>query len=288
MNPHAKASRGFTLIELLVVIAIIGVLIALLLPAVQSAREAARRSQCLNNLMQLGIALNSYESSHETFPPGVVNPSGPIVDLPKGYHFGWIAQLLPYIEQKNIYNNLNFRVGVYDDANSTARVVQIHTLICPSSPFRGGGPGSPSTTSYAGNHHDVEAPIDADNHGVLFLNSRIRFDDISDGSSMTLFVGEKVESTDLGWASGTAGTLRNTGHLINGPSGTPVPPAVATGLPAPNNGLSVGGYSSKHPGGANGLMCDGSVKFLKSTLALSILQRLGHRADGAMISGEEY
>ena len=89
-------SSGFTLIELLVVIAIIAVLIALLLPAVQAAREAARRAQCVNNLMQLGIAMQNYESSHEMLPPGVVNLTGPILDQPKGYHFGWLVQILPY------------------------------------------------------------------------------------------------------------------------------------------------------------------------------------------------
>src|SRR6476646_404760 len=94
----SREPRGFTLIELLVVIAIISVLIALLLPAVQSAREAARRSQCVNNLMQLGIALQSYESAHEVLPPGVVNETGPVLDQPKGYGFGWMVQILPYYE----------------------------------------------------------------------------------------------------------------------------------------------------------------------------------------------
>ena len=90
--------HGFTLIELLVVISIIAVLISLLLPAVQSAREAARRAQCLNNLMQLAIALQNYESSHEMFPPGVVSETGPVLDQPTGYHFGWLVRILPYCE----------------------------------------------------------------------------------------------------------------------------------------------------------------------------------------------
>ena len=95
-----RRRERFTLIELLVVIAIISVLIALLLPAVQAAREAARRAQCCNNLMQLGIALQNYESSHELLPPGVVNDTGPMLDQPKGYHFGWLTQILPFCEQR--------------------------------------------------------------------------------------------------------------------------------------------------------------------------------------------
>ena len=91
------------------VIAIIAVLIALLLPAVQSAREAARRAQCCNNLMQIGLALQNYESAHEVLPPGVVNLTGPVLDQPKGYGFGWMTQILPYIEMRNVYNHFNLK-----------------------------------------------------------------------------------------------------------------------------------------------------------------------------------
>ena len=113
-RPAAGRSRGFTLIELLVVIAIISVLVALLLPAVQAAREAARRAQCVNNLMQLAIALQNYESSHEMFPPGVVSETGPVLDQPKGYHFGWLVRVLPYCEMGNTFNHFNLAVSVYD------------------------------------------------------------------------------------------------------------------------------------------------------------------------------
>src|SRR5689334_2532117 len=227
---HRRA--GFTLIELLVVIAIIGVLIALLLPAVQAAREAARRTQCANNLMQLSIALQNYQSAHEVLPPGVVDVAGPIRNVGKGYHFGWVPQVLPYIEEGNVQNHLNFKVGVYHPANDTARAVQIRTLMCPSDPgsFSSGGPpagtalpggmpaaGPPTGSSYAGCYHDIEAPINTNNAGVLFLNSRIRDEDVKDGLSNTIFLGEHVaDSNSLGWASGTSSTLRNTGTTPGG------------------------------------------------------------------------
>ena len=170
MNPR----RAFTLIELLVVVAIIAVLIALLLPAVQSAREQARRAQCVNNLLQLGIAMGNYASTHSVLPPGVVNDNGPIANFPKGYHHGWAVQILPFIGQNNIYRRINLNDSIYAASNTTARDVPIATFLCPSE-------WSPGRSSYAGCHHDVEAPIAVDNHGVLYLNSHVRHDDIEDG-----------------------------------------------------------------------------------------------------------
>src|SRR5688572_33061782 len=98
---------GFTLVELLVVIAIIGVLVALLLPAVQAAREAARRSSCMNNLSQLNLAIHQYEMAHGAYPPGTVAAAGPISNTATGYHHSWTVQILPYIEQQNAYNALD-------------------------------------------------------------------------------------------------------------------------------------------------------------------------------------
>ena len=98
LNEHKRTQRRFTLIELLVVIAIIAILIALLLPAVQQAREAARRTQCRNNLMQVLIGLHNYEIAHEVLPPGCVNPEGPIRNESKGYHVSWIVHILPFLE----------------------------------------------------------------------------------------------------------------------------------------------------------------------------------------------
>jgi len=171
-------------------------------------------------------------------------------------------------------------------------------------------------------HHDVEAPIDADNHGVFFLNSRLRVRDITDGTSHTLFAGEKLsEPDDLGWMSGTRATLRNTGTALNTglpplpvwnapasdskensdetaaaatggdaqqtPSaGAEQPAVVAQPKPAQAAGvdptLVVGGFISRHPGGVNFAFGDGSVRFIPDTISMGVLQQLGNRADGKL------
>jgi prepilin-type N-terminal cleavage/methylation domain-containing protein/prepilin-type processing-associated H-X9-DG protein len=297
--------RAFTLIELLVVIAIISVLIALLLPAVQAAREAARRAQCCNNLMQVGIALANYESAHEMFPPGVVNPTGPILDQPKGYHFGWLVQILPYCEMRNIYNHFNYHVGLYETQNFTNRTNLIRGFLCPSDPGPNRGPSGAAMNNYAGSHNDREAAINSNNNGVFFLNSTVRFEDITDGSSQTIFVGEKLnDGFGEGWASGTRATLRNTGMVINA-TGTksktgfatdpdedetaPAKPAGAAAGAGAGDDLSfVGSYASRHPGGGNFSFGDGSVRFLKSSIAPSVFRLLANRADGEVISSDKF
>jgi prepilin-type N-terminal cleavage/methylation domain-containing protein/prepilin-type processing-associated H-X9-DG protein len=268
---------GFTMIELLTVVVIIAVLIALLLPAVMTSRETARRLQCNNNLLQLGIAMGNYVSTHEVLPPGVVNDTGPIQSMPRGYHFGWAVQILPFIEQRNLYNQFDFRRGLYEGRNSTVQTVRLSTLYCPS-----GG------SSYAACHHDVEAPIDVDNQGVLFLNSHVAYDDITDGTAYTILLGESWGAMSLDWASGTRASLRNTGHPINAPDPTlpgPGSASIAAGaLPL----LFVGGFASQHRGGANFLFCDGSVRFLKETIDVRVYRSLGNRADGNLIDGNRF
>jgi prepilin-type N-terminal cleavage/methylation domain-containing protein/prepilin-type processing-associated H-X9-DG protein len=280
MNRSRPHSRGFTLIELLVVIAIISTLIGLLLPAVQAARSAARRTQCMHNEMQVALAMQNYESAFEAFPPGVVNATGPIHDGESGYHFSWIAQVLPYIDQKNISNGLNFQVGVYEPANRTARTMKIGVLVCPmdgDALTRTSGGFGP--TSYFGVYDSSEVPIDVNNNGVLFLNSHVRIEDILDGASNTLLFGEaRAEANLLGWASGTRSSLRNGGTAING------------GLPAPTkaNPSPVGGFSSWHPGQANFAFADGSVRYVGSKASASILGNLANRKDGEMIGAGSY
>lgn len=214
-NRTARRSTGFTLVELLVVVAIIGILVALLLPAVQAAREAARRSQCSNNLVQLILAVQHYEMAHGVYPAGTMEAKGPIVNRQRGYHHSWITQVLPYFEENAAFRSIDWKVGVYHKNNGPVRSHRIRNLICPSTPFISSG-----HSAYAAVHHDVEAPIDVNNHGVFFLNSRVRYEDVTDGSSHTIYLGEKLlEPTDLGWMSGTRATLRNMGLPVNATMG---------------------------------------------------------------------
>ena len=195
---------GFTLVELLVVIAIIGILVGMLLPAVQQVREAARRTNCLNNVAQLGLATHNYEFAREMLPPGVANvKKGPILTEEIGEHVGFLVELLPFIEQRGIARRFDKKLGTYAAANVPARNQSIGLLSCPS--FWGGGRGTLGVpyTNYGGCHHEDETQIANDNNGVLYLNSRIALADIYDGMSNTLMIGEMLPLMDsLGWASG--------------------------------------------------------------------------------------
>lgn len=223
---------GFTLVELLVVIAIISILISLLLPGIQSVRESARRAQCATNSHQLASAVHNYESVHGSLPPGVVDTVGPITSLPRGNDQGWLGTLLPYLEQQNVYRHIDRDKSVYDDVNKDVRSLTIPTFTCPSSRHLR---ADLAYSHYAGVHHDVEAPIDADNHGLFFLNSHVTQHDITDGLGYTLMIGEKRIDhplPDLGWLSGTAATLRNTGTRINMTGKNP--PGAVTPLSLPD------------------------------------------------------
>ena len=211
-----KRSRAFTLVELLVVIAIIGILVALLLPAIQASREGARRAQCMSHIGQLILAVQDYENAHEVYPMGTIDPTGPVKNVPVGHHISWIARILPQLDENVLYNKLDLSLSAYHQKNDVARQTAIVFLICPSSPDE-----EWPYSNYAACHHDAEAPIDTTNRGMFFLNSRIGRSDVIDGVSYTLFLGEKMpDSFDLGWLSGTPGTLRNVGTALNTPRGS--------------------------------------------------------------------
>lgn len=271
----SRRTRGFTLVELLVVIAIIGVFVAMMIPAVQASREAARRHLCASNLSQIVLAVHAYDNSFEMLPAGVVNPDGPIRSEPMGLHQGWMIQTLPYLDEQNVYRVIDFSKSVYDRANAPAREHWPTVFICPSEidDIRG-------AANYAGCHNDVEAPIADDNHGVLYLNSHVRREDITDGLGYTLFIAEKrADPDDLGWMSGTRATLRNTG----------LPPNhhVPLSEPAPVEARPltyVGGFASYHPGGLNTARGDGSVQFVSDQIDADLWRRLGNRSDGQLIN----
>ena len=280
-GPRPERRAGFTLVELLVVIAIIGILVGLLLPAVQAAREAARRVSCMNNLTQLGLGMHHHEIAMEYLPAGVINPDGPIRNEAVGQHVSWVVQLLPYIEQQNVFKHFDQSAGAYAEVNQEARGQSLPTMLCPSYP--GDGVLTEQNqrigiTNYAGCYHDSEAAIDSDNNGVLFLNSNLRYSEILDGSAHTILLGECIPGQDnLGWVSGTRATLRNTSGFDSTRDWTGQQSEEAASS-------EVGKFGSFHTGGALFTFADGSTRFISENIDLELFRKYGNRADGEMLN----
>jgi prepilin-type N-terminal cleavage/methylation domain-containing protein/prepilin-type processing-associated H-X9-DG protein len=273
---------AFTLIELLVVIAIIAVLIGLLLPAVQKVREAAARIQCSNNLKQMGLACHSYHDARKAFPPGY-QATGRYIDgaTDTAPGWGWGAFLLPYLEQDNVYRQLNLNQPV---PQSPGIQTALPVYLCPSDLLPAGAFAVPDAfgktvaqagpSSYAGcaggDETDTAGPTGA---GIFYRNSKTRIADVTDGTSNTLLIGERAWSNANGvWA----GAMPN-GVILRGLQ-NPNPGSGAAFYPAAtlvlahshlNNARTdtdggLDDFSSNHPGGSIFVFADGSVRFLRS------------------------
>jgi prepilin-type N-terminal cleavage/methylation domain-containing protein/prepilin-type processing-associated H-X9-DG protein len=287
---HRPRFRGFTLIELLVVIAIIAVLIALLLPAVQSAREAARRMQCANNLKQVALAAANYESTFGAYPPANLY----VLPATKYSQFGFseFVQMAQFLEQSPIYNAINFSFSWACPMNSTVGGVTVATLLCPSDPtsgaqaqITGASYGLPATvaltqgrTTYYGNGGpwnangfnvvgglSTDPSLPSHQLGVIVDQGNVTIASVTDGTSNTLMFSENGHGY-------TTNPTTNIYHFWN--DGDPEVGVFETRFP-PNGFRKYSGLPgywvannpmSFHPGGINVGFCDGSVRFLKDSI----------------------
>jgi prepilin-type N-terminal cleavage/methylation domain-containing protein/prepilin-type processing-associated H-X9-DG protein len=305
---RVRRTRGFTLVELLVVIAIIGILIALLLPAVQAAREAARRMQCTNNLKQLGLGCHNYESSFKMFPISITYNR--ITGSPAEVNGkGWIVSVLPYIEQQALYNQFvpffkgdfyGSPVGGINHADCLPLMqTQLAELMCPSDPSvqelsdvqYQWSPKKVALTSYKGClGHGImggawasinkEGSSASDCHnsakcpGIFWRHnhqSPTRIRDITDGTTHTFLIGEDVPKHNN----------HSTAFYSNGDyASCHAPLNYMPTPPDPNNWPLVMSFRSMHPGGANFCLCDGSVNFIAETIDTVIYQSLSTKAGG--------
>jgi prepilin-type processing-associated H-X9-DG protein len=214
-------------------------------------------------------------------------PKTPLKRAHHGDFTRWIVKILPYMEQRPVFQRFDQAAGAYAATNSEARSAPIQSLQCPSDPVvREPDDDNVQRSSYAGCHHDTEAPIDEDNNGLLFLNSSVRYSDVFDGSSNTILLGEAImRENSLGWASGTRATLRNTGtfeqnrYYLSDASG-------AAAEQANEGPFYVGGFGSFHAGDiANFALADGSVRAISRSIDANVFGLLGHRADGEIMKG---
>jgi len=320
MRRLSRTRRGFTLIELLVVIAIIAILIALLLPAVQQAREAARRAACKNNLKQIGVAMHNYHETYKMFPPANTFTQGRIGN--GGVEaWGWGTYLLPFLEQNNLYEQMQVDTQTLDEllqvdgpnGDELARTV-LEVYRCPSddgpeinnarrfnNDASGNGRFFAATSNYVGNHGcrwSRPRQLRRDPRGVFNVTpSPIRIRDITDGTHTTIAVGERMfQGYQAAVWVGTRnyngnGNIGNRMHLARVAGNN-------TKINSPNIGAGRQSYSSRHPGGAQFLFCDGSVRFLsenidfnprnrcatgRNAVNMGTFQRLINRMDGVPV-----
>ena len=305
--------RAFTLIELLVVIAIIAVLIALLLPAVQQAREAARRSQCKNNLKQIGIGLHNYHDTHGVLPPGTIWTTTVNTGPRTG---GYTIHILPNIDQANIYNLINFNVsGIlwFSGNNATATAASVPMLLCPSDGLGGTHAIDASQRWFKSNYPGVfsgystgdiisaTASSDSTKLAIFGMNRAARIRDITDGTSNTVMVAEYLtgatsdEYRGFAWSDQSPG---NQVYFAQTPNSTvadvcyDINPAswctndAKLNLPAVGNtsvAAQTAASRSRHTGGVHVLLSDGAARFVSNSINLAVWQSLATIRGGEVV-----
>jgi prepilin-type N-terminal cleavage/methylation domain-containing protein/prepilin-type processing-associated H-X9-DG protein len=287
-----RRDAAFTLVELLVVIAIIGVLIALLLPAIQAAREAGRRTQCLNNLKQCGLGLLSFHNEYGSFPIGNVEPPKNSI---QGGWWGFQARILPFLEQKLIFKHCNFKYSsscfdwiYYLQTRKTFLGTMIPNFLkCPDDSLQDAIYHDPTAGDYGcTNYLGIMGTTNIAGDGILLhgnSTSMVKLNKIRDGASQTLIMGERGISNDLyGWPYCGAGDAQNTGcgdNLMDTSLG------LSAGKPDGNHNYHFWSY---HPNMAHFLWADGSAGPLYYDIDYKVLKKLSTRAGRETVSASSY
>jgi prepilin-type N-terminal cleavage/methylation domain-containing protein len=285
-NTHS----AFTLVELLVVIAIIGTLVALLLPAIQAARESARKTSCRNNLRQLGVGLHNYETAFRRLPSGYAYAKG---NQGNALGFSWATMLLPFIEENDKYQRFNFKLPIYDPANAAVRELHIASLLCPTddvspSGFVEMGDERYAMACYVANFGTPDLDEDQEQKlgpsgpwGPFYRNSRTKLKEITDGLSQTLMVGERQNGpfrtagshgVHVEYETTWAGAVRDVndndddhGHMV----------LFQTGHTPNHPDSDDRDVSASHSGEALFLLCDGSVHSIPESIDKDVYFALG-------------